>query len=95
MPIWVVFLAVSLLTTWVAVSLLSKVNEGVRIPVVGSPPVVPGTFLVLFGAGVACAWLAGSYASESLLGPYGYLVGALGLAVPWTVVVVRHNRSLS
>lgn len=94
MPIWVVFFAVALVTTWIAVTLLSKVNEGERIPVVGSPPVVPGTFLGFLCAGVACAWLAASYASESVLGVYGYLVGALGLAVPWVVVVVRHNRAL-
>lgn len=95
MPIWVVFLLASLVTTWIAVTLLSKVNEGIRIPVVGSPPAVPGLFLGFLCAGVACGWLAASFASESVLGVYGYLVGALGLALPWVVVVVRHNRALA
>ncbi|MEO7059848.1 MAG: hypothetical protein ABI083_09025 [Lapillicoccus sp.] len=94
MPIWVVFLAVSAAATWVAATLLSRVNPSDRIPVVGSPPVVPGTYLALLCAGVACAWLAASYASESVLGVWGYAVGALGLAVPWALVVGRHNRAV-
>ena len=92
-PIWMVFLLASVVTTWIAVTLLCRLNEGERIAVVGSPSVVPGTFLGVLCACVACGWLVASYASESELGVDGYLVGTLGLAVPWDVVV-RHNRAL-
>ena len=94
MPVWVVFLLVSAAFTWAAVTLLSKVNPADPIPFVGSPPVVPATFVFLLGGGVATGWLASSIASESLLGPWGYVVGALGVFVPWVVVRLRHNREV-
>lgn len=55
---------------------------------------MPVAFVFILGAGVATGWLAGSFASEGALGPWGYLVGALGVLVPWVVVRVRHNRQV-
>ncbi len=95
MPVWVLLLAVAVACAWVAATLLSKVNPDDPIPFVGSPPVVPGMFISIFGAGVATGWLAGSLASEGVLGPWGYLVGALGVLVPWVVVRYRHNREMA
>ena len=93
MPSWVLLLVLAAVLTWVAATLLARVNPGEPIPVVGSPPVVPGLFLLLLCGAVVCGWLAGSYASEGPLGPGGYLVGALGVATPWGLVVLRHNRA--
>jgi len=56
--------------------------------------VVPATFVFLLGGGVATGWLAASIASESVLGPWGYVVSALGVFVPWVVVRLRHNREV-
>jgi len=94
MPVWVVLLVAAVACTWAAATLLAKVNPDDPIPVVGSPPVVPVAFVFILGAGVATGWLAGSFASEGALGPWGYLVGALGVLVPWVVVRVRHNRQV-
>ncbi len=92
MPVWVLFLVLSLILVWVAASLLSAVNPGEVIPWAGAPPVLPTSFVFIFGAGVACAWLAGSYASEGVLGPWGYPLGALSVLIPWVLVRYRHNR---
>jgi len=95
MPVWVFLLAASVAVVWVAATLLSKLNPDDPIPLLGSPPVVPAWFILILGGGVALGWLAGSFASEGVLGPWGYLVGALGVLVPWVVVGGQHNRHLT
>ncbi len=94
MPVWELLLVVSIAFTWVGATLLAKVNPHDRIPFVGSPPVVPTPFIFILCGGVTSGWLAGSFASESVLGSFGYLVGALGVLVPWVVVRFRHNREV-
>lgn len=94
MPIWVLMLIGAAVCSYVSTTVLSRNNPGEPIGWWRPPSIAPMGHLGFLAASVALAWLGGSFAAETPLMEWGYLLAALMVAVPWLLVRARHNRAV-
>ncbi len=93
-PWWVGLLLVAAVCSWVSVTVLARNNPDERLGWFRSPAATPLSQLWFLAAAVACAWLGGSFAAETLIGGWGYPIAALALLIPWGIVRSGHNRQV-
>ena len=94
MPIWAVLLAAAGVCSYISTTVLIRNNPRQRLGWFRRPPVSPKGHLGFLAAAFPLAWLGGSYAAETPLGDWAYLLAAAMVFLPWAVLRLRHNRAI-